>query len=74
MLGSICQLVAYAIMTAAPPFPMLVFAYLIIGFALSLQVSVFCLAWITSVHFIYRYRMHTQMDSSVAFGNICQQN
>ncbi|EPQ52111.1 MFS general substrate transporter [Gloeophyllum trabeum ATCC 11539] len=37
VLGSVCQIVTYAIQAPAPPFPVLVCAYAIAGFGISLQ-------------------------------------
>ncbi|KAI8976673.1 MFS general substrate transporter [Trametes punicea] len=39
LLGSVLQIVAYAIMAPAPPFPFMCFAFTLIGFGLSLQNS-----------------------------------
>ncbi|PPQ92297.1 hypothetical protein CVT25_008894 [Psilocybe cyanescens] len=39
-IGSICQLCGYAIIIPSPPFPLLVCAYYILGFGLSLQVEI----------------------------------
>ncbi|KAF8966620.1 MFS general substrate transporter [Flammula alnicola] len=37
VLGAVCQLFAYAILISAPPFPLIICAYVIVGFGMSLQ-------------------------------------
>ena len=64
-LGSICQLVAYAIMITAPPFPLLLCAYLIVGFGISLQVS-YLASLLARFHSFHEYLQNAQANGFVS--------
>lgn len=44
--GSLCQLVCYSILSPAPPFPVMVLAFCIVGFGMALQVRCFAVVQI----------------------------
>jgi len=70
-LGALCQLVAYLMIIPAPPFPVIICAYVIVGFGLSLQASD-SLSYIQGLIPASR-RQPKQTDSLPAYRQICPQ-
>jgi len=76
VLGAVFQVCGYAIMITVPPFPVLVCAYVIVGFALAVLVDVSSMTK-TGLHttkLSLLCRVLKQMDSLEACGSICQRS